>query len=248
MATKLRHPFFLYGEIEPDLVGPTPIEKGITGLIAGPTRWESGEDPNKWIMSGMVSHEAVDADGQEVDPAGIDWHTIFLTRGKITDGHPLTRENVIGEPLSVVPRMHKGRPGWYMRCRLYAYMERAKAVRRTHMDMIKSGASYAMGFSIEGDSIEEVGNRITKSIVHSVAVDIIPKHPYTYIEPMAASLGNFLAGGTMTKGLSGLGAEVRHRLEFARDVSDHELAAYRLLQQQPDMTFRDALRAVIRTK
>lgn len=235
MATQKHNgtPFSLWGEIE---AVEEPLEKAGADSVA----------PSRWILKGFVSHEALDADGQIVDQDGIDW-SIFDQRGVMTDGHPYSSDRVVGSKLLREPRTVNGIKGNWLECELSPDLPRAPALWNMHRALCKGPNGRGLGFSVEGWAKEIKGNRITKSIVSTVAIDAMPKNPMTYAMPIAASLGAYLGSGdvnfpALMKALAlASDPNVRAKLELIDGQSIANLAALRIASRYPDRTFAEAL-------
>lgn len=142
-------------------------------------------------ISGIVSSERRDEDGEIVKQDGIDW-SYFKSQGKITYGHPATNANVIGEPLEVAAtKLDDGTPAHHMKGRLFLMDDLGSRVARKARVLQKSSDKTRLGLSVEGHVIErdkDDHKTINRCKVITVAVDASPKNPDARME-LAASLG-----------------------------------------------------------
>lgn len=232
-------PFYLWGSITEMI---DSVEKGSEGL------------PKQVILKGVVSADVVDADGETVNQDGIDWN-VFRERGRLTDGHPYRRDRVVGEPIKggLSRSLIDGVPATILKARLYMHLPLARKLYEQHKGMLDSGATNGLGFSIEGHALlrTQHGRRIEKSIVTSVAIDAMPKNPFSYLEPIAASMASMfrstlmgeevhahqLAAGAMRAAFP---KDLRARVDLIKGLGDEDLMVARLLQKNPRLTGREA--------
>lgn len=212
--------------------------------------------PKEVIFKGMASVDVVDADGETVNQSGLDWKRFWTpgnARGRLTDGHPYRRDRVVGEPVRLSPATMNGRPATLLEGRLYMQLPRAQELYRQHNLMRKSGASNGLGYSIEGHAIlrSDHGRRIEKAVVTSVAIDAMPKNPYSYIEPIAASMAGMFrdtflgsegaaADAARQAIFSAMDPHMRRRAGLMKGLSDEDLMVARVLHHNPKLTGREA--------
>jgi hypothetical protein len=152
---------------------------------------EPGPEDTHAAISGIVSSERRDEDGEIVLQDGIDW-SYFKGNGKITYGHPATVANVIGEPLEVTPTtLPDGVKAHHMKGRLFLVDDLGARVAKKARTLHKSSESTRLGLSVEGHVVERDKadpKTIKRCKVITVAVDASPKNPDARME-LAASLG-----------------------------------------------------------
>lgn len=206
-----------------------------------------------WILKGWVSGEDIDADGQIVEQDGIDW-SAFDRNPIFTDGHPAMPETVVGHALvRKAGIMPNGKKGTWMECQLLKgnpdtdgeNVARAAKLWQRHRTLCKGPNRRGLGFSVEGWAKDIDGIRIRKSVVTSVAIDIMPKNPMAFALPIMAALGSPSGGQfqAFMKALS-LAANPRARdvLRFTDGIPLEHIAALRLLSKNPGGTLNEALR------
>lgn len=164
--------------------------EGAESLVEKATHAPS-ELPPFVVIKGFCTTEARDADGEIVVPAGINFGP-FMRDGRITDGHPARRDNIVGEPISLSARRHpEGGEGFFLEGKLYCRIPRGRKVLEDHCGLLKSGARAGLGFSIEGVVIERDPadkRRILKSCITSVAIDPFPKNRYSRLEEIMMAM------------------------------------------------------------
>lgn len=159
----------------------------------------------KMLIRGIVSSEAVDADGDIILQDGIDF-SFFKSRGHITEEHPLGNTNIVGEPVDISPTVVRGVKATQIDAVLYSHVPRAVELWEQSVGMKKSGATRALGFSIEGKPLQASranavrGGRgarriVERSWVHSSAISPVPKNPLTFWQPQIAAAMKLLFGG-----------------------------------------------------
>jgi hypothetical protein len=217
----------------------------------------SGDLP-EWVpIKGIITADVVDADEEEMDQRGIDWR-VFKAYGSITDGHPYSRSRVVGRPSSV--QFVPGTPDYTrMEGRLFVRdCPRGRDIYNQHRTMLQSGGSgRGLGFSIEGQALArhpKNWKRITKSIIHSVAIDAMPKVALAWMDPIMMGMSS------LAKGQLGIfDADVQPYLErfrrsmtrqdmvradLLKGVTNHELAALRIARKVPSLSFAECEMAV----
>ncbi len=147
---------------------------------------KAGPKSGRAIIQGVASTEAVDADGEVIVQKGIDW-SWFMNHGFITLEHPVGIANIIGAPLKIKPTMVKGEKGTMLVAELFLDDPTGKQVFSKAQMLKKTKSDRKLGFSIEGRATKRNGNQIVESKVMSVAISPVPKNPYTFFEPLAAS-------------------------------------------------------------
>lgn len=138
-------------------------------------------------IKGIASSECVDADAEIVVQSGLDWD-YFLKKGFISLEHPLGITNIVGEPVSVESCTIGGEPATRIEADLLLDDPMANQIYTKAKVLKKANSSRKLGFSIEGRTLSRSGNIIEKAMVTSVAISAVPKNPYTYFEPLMASM------------------------------------------------------------
>jgi hypothetical protein len=152
-------------------------------------------------IRGVATSERTDKDGDIIIQKGIDWDE-FTKSGFLTYEHPLGAANIVGEPRKIERSEVQGFPATILEGALYRSDPLGKMLISKARSMQKAGGNRRLGFSIEGHVRQrdpDAPNRVTKSIVRSVAITPVPKNEDSWFEPIAASLGMLAAfNGTMS--------------------------------------------------
>lgn len=157
----------------------------------------------RMLIRGIMSSEAVDADGDVILQDGLDLD-FFLAQGAITEEHPVGNTNYVGEPVQKSLTTIKGVKATQIDALLYSHIPRAVELWDQSVGMKKSGASRSLGFSLEGkvkkarraNGAHGARRIVEKSWAHSSAISPVPKNPLTYWQPqIAAALGRVFGMG-----------------------------------------------------
>lgn len=129
----------------------------------------------KWYISGYASTDAIDTDGEQILPDGIDY-SYFEKSGWITYEHVHEAANIIGEP--VPNKMHVDSHGLYLEGLLYKDSPKAQEVWNLSKALQKDSMSNrSMGLSVEGkiNERDSMNPNIIKSMtLTAVAVTTNP--------------------------------------------------------------------------
>lgn len=102
----------------------------------------------KWYISGYASTDAVDTDGERIEPSGIDYE-YFKKSGWITYEHLHGASNIIGEPIP--DKIRTDNHGLYLQGILYKDSPKAQEVWNLNEALQKDSLSdRSLGFSVEG--------------------------------------------------------------------------------------------------
>jgi hypothetical protein len=153
---------------------------------------EKGDEPNTGLghISGIASSETMDADGDVIVQAGIDW-SLFTSKGLLTYEHPFGVQNIVGEPRKVELTEVNGVPATKVDAALYLTDPLGKSIHGKSSAMRKAGGNRRLGYSIEGHVIKrnpDDPHKVEKSRVKTIAVTAFPKNDDSWFEPIAASL------------------------------------------------------------
>lgn len=106
------------------------------------------DDNQKWYIAGYASTDAVDTDGEVIEPQGIDYD-YFQKSGWITYEHLPGASNVIGEPIP--DKIYADNHGLYIEGLLYKDSPKAQEVWNLSEALKKDSISNrSMGLSVEG--------------------------------------------------------------------------------------------------
>lgn len=112
------------------------------------TKSDEDKNDNKWYIEGYASTDAVDTDGEIIEPAGIDY-SYFQKSGWITYEHEHGANSIIGEPIP--DKIYTDSHGLYMRGVLYQDSQKAQEVWDLNRALQKdSVTNRSLGFSVEG--------------------------------------------------------------------------------------------------
>lgn len=150
----------------------------------------SANDANpQWgIITGVVSTETVDADGDVILQKGLDW-SFFLKKGIINYNH---KDERLGEPLKV----HCVGDVTFLKAALYLTVPRAAKIFETSTQMALAKANRSYGFSIEGQVISRDPNNphiVTKAIVYATSVCEYPKNGDSSWKPLLKKAMSFFS-------------------------------------------------------
>lgn len=102
----------------------------------------------KWYVSGYASTDALDTDGERIEPEGIDY-SYFEKSGWITYEHMHGASNIIGEPIP--DKLHTDGHGLFLEGVLYKDSPKAQEVWKLNEALQKDSLSKrSLGFSVEG--------------------------------------------------------------------------------------------------
>lgn len=181
--------FYQFCSIDPIEDVESLFVKGGSGDLEVPAK----DLPPFVIVKGFCTTQAVDADGEEVVPEGLDFGP-FMRSGRLTDGHPKRRDNIVGEPIELTARRHpEGGNGYFLKGKLYLHIPRGRKILEDHTRLLKSGARSGLGFSIEGKVIQRDPRnrkRILKGVIDSVAIDPYPKNHFSLLEAIQMAMGD----------------------------------------------------------
>lgn len=217
---------------------------------------DSGSEPSGRI-SGVVSTETVDQQGEKVVQKGLDWD-YFLSKGWFNWEHAAGPENVLGYPDKVEPVEINGTHATRVEGRLLMNKAKAKEIYNTAVSLQKSESDRRLGFSIEGQVLERDGKTIKKARILNVAITAHPIHPDARLEILAQSLlaraasvgyqipatggGNIaplvtqsLEGSVSTATFGARGLEA-----YLKSLKEEDLIALRVLKSFPTLNFGDA--------
>ena len=138
-------------------------------------------------IKGIASTECIDADAEIIMQDGLQWD-YFLEKGFISLEHPLGVSNIVGEPVSVERCKVLGESATQIEADLLLDDPMANQIFAKAKTLKKANSTRKLGFSIEGRTLQRSGNIIEKAMVTSVAISAVPKNPYTYFEPVMASM------------------------------------------------------------
>ena len=209
--------------------------------------------PPEVFISGVVSADVVDADGETVNQDGIDWSR-FLKYGRITDGHPYSNDRVVGDPVEIKRITVNGVPATFMKASLHMWKKRAQKLYDDHRMAVKAGRR-GLGFSIEGHATQRTmrGFRIEKSVVTSVAIDAQPKNRLSLIDPIAAGLAGSMRSIVMGEEASGATTEAlrrmmdptfRRRADMLKGLSERDILVAHLAKTNPGLRAADISRLI----
>lgn len=156
-----------------------------------------GEDSNqegRAFISGIISSDAVDQQGDSILQEGLDF-SYFLRRGFLNDDHQSGTGSVIGQPVEVYPTVtEKGNKATGMKAYLYLAKPKAREIYETAQALSKAESDRKLGFSIEGQVLARDPKNpkiITKARVLHCAVTHQPVNPdASNLELIARSLSS----------------------------------------------------------
>lgn len=224
----------LWGHCEaiPDDGDEMALEKA--GYTNGDT-----DDP-RWMLKGMVSAEIVDRDGHILEQDAIDWEP-FDMNGVAHESHPFSADRVVGYRKVRRPCLIKSKStgqevkGNYLEIKLDPNRQRARDIRDTHRELVKAGG-LGYGFSVEGDILQMRGNRITKAVVRSVAVDLHPRNQIAYAMPLAAGSAIVNPGEMLMKAIAQyVDPELSEKVQLAKSIPSSSLRLARFREQVGDL-------------
>lgn len=225
---------------------------------------KTGLTPDSGRIRGIASSEVKDSDGHIIVQKGIDWSLFDQSGGPLTFEHPRGPLNDIGETVDRKVVDVDGVQATQIDGLIYTKRRLGWEAFEQSLAMKKAGAKRRMGLSIEGYALERDGNRITKSVVTSIAISTTPKNLITWFEPLAAS--RFAAAGMhplqMLQLSAGAVGYPRQGVEYSGelapavpqsiqgkadgprsadfDLTPEEQAALRLLRANPKLTWARA--------
>lgn len=160
-----------------------PVAKGPNGEdLAGDIVIPEGAKRGR--IRGIASVESTDQDGETVIQKGL-----RLEKGApITLEHPKGIFNTIGEVVEVRSVEKGGKPATEIDADLFLEDPVGKLVFQKAVTWHNADAAYRMGFSIEGFGALAKGDKsqIIKTLAHSVAVTMAPRHPDAQWSPVFA--------------------------------------------------------------
>lgn len=153
--------------------------------------WKAGEKGKERRISGVISTEHRDQQGEVVLQRGLDFNP-FLKHGWINDNHSRDTAGVVGYPETVERTTHRGKPATRMEGYLLQDFEQADKIWDLAEALQKTDRR--LGFSIEGKVNRRTGNDgkvIAEAIVRNVAVTNCPVNTQTGLDVLAKSFAYF---------------------------------------------------------
>ncbi len=188
-------------------------------MLNGPSALtKAAELPEFVAISGLVSSELVDLDGELIRQSGIDW-SWFLQFGKLIYGHSHWS---LGGPEIGRPRdlrratLENGTPATWIEGDLNLRSPFGLRAYSEHQAAITSGAP-GMGFSIEGTAQARDpanDNIVTRAVIYAVAIAFQQKNPVATMDAIAiASLAKALEIDVAEQNTRALRKQLRRRIE-----------------------------------
>lgn len=150
------------------------------------------EKDDTWYISGYASTDAVDTDGEQIEPEGIDY-SWFKDNGWITYEHLHNPASIIGEPLE--DGIQTDGHGLHLKGFLYKGSEKAQEIWNLSKELQKEPLSNrSMAFSVEGqvkDRDPVNPNIITAMNLTAVTVTTHPANPEARWQPVAKSMEGY---------------------------------------------------------
>ena len=209
----------------------------------------AGEEKlTKAPISGVVSTDTIDLQGDTILQEGMDW-SYFLRRGWINYEHMQGPEFIVGVPTSVETKITDKGNATQIEGHILLNRPRGKEVYDTAKALQEADINRSLGFSVEGQVLErseEDKSVITKARILNVSVTAHPVNPDAVLDIIARSIGyqtpaqpsedamSPLAAQSLEGDMSGLETTVR-------EVLKTELAEYmkseadKVFEKQPAM-------------
>lgn len=133
-------------------------------------------DVNSMYLEGLASSDHKDLDQQILKPSGFILQ-YFLKSGLINYNHQtnLSADAIIGEPVDT--RIDVKNESFYLKSKLYPWSNMAKEVYRVALNMQNDKTSdRGLAYSVEGLTLEQEDEKVTKLLVTGCAVTFTPKN------------------------------------------------------------------------
>lgn len=149
------------------------------------------EETPKVYVSGVISSDAVDLQGDKIIQGGMLWD-YFLRRGWLNYEHKQGPENILGVPTSVKAiELPNGKQGTQVEGYLLMDRPKAREIAETAKALKSMNSDRSIGYSIEGQVLQRDANNpkiITKARILNVSITAHPVNPDTSLELIARSL------------------------------------------------------------
>ena len=184
------------------------------------------EKPNTAKISGVISTEELDLQGEIVKQDGLDFD-YFLKKGYFNYEHKAGVENLLGYPTKVSRRNGETSVEGV----LLLDRPKAKDIYDTALSMKKAGGRRTLGFSIEGQVLErdEMNPKIvTKARVINCAITSNPINPETNLALLKAIINKGILGyqTASTTDENGLNSLIPQQLDRVLSVQDSNIVLY----------------------
>jgi len=152
----------------------------------------SGEEKlTKAPISGIVSSDTMDLQGDTILQEGMDW-SYFLRRGWINYEHMQGPEFIVGVPTSIETKITEKGNATQIEGHLLLNRPRGKEVYETAKALQEAEINRSLGFSVEGQVLErseEDKSVITKARILNVSVTAHPVNTDAVLDIIARSVG-----------------------------------------------------------
>lgn len=158
-------------------IGKSLLKKDRFRIYSSPIVIEKSGDR---LISGFVSTEDMDEEGEIILQKGIVGWEDFIQHGWINDNHSKSTSAIIGYPIDYSYVEDDKIKGWWCKGVILKGYPPADDI----WNLIKSleGTGRQLGFSIEGKVLRRNGNLIEKSLIRNVALTGVPVNPKCSVE------------------------------------------------------------------
>lgn len=179
----------------------------------------------KLYISGVVSSDAVDLQGDKIEQGGMEWD-YFLKRGWLNYEHLQGPENILGVPTKVEQvDLASGKKGTRIEGYLLMNNPRVRDIVNTAKALEASGTGRTIGYSVEGQVLQRSAKDpkiITKARILNVSITAHPVNPDTSLEIIARSLSAGMESDSMPASTSTT-AVARHILQMHPEAHNKEV-------------------------